>query len=80
MSSPPVHGRDSNSVLREAFEAGERNESSAPAQLMHEVESALDSRKLEVARVKLNQLREAWSSTDPEVVRLDRILSWADSR
>jgi predicted ATP-binding protein involved in virulence len=80
VSSPPVHGRDSNSVLREAFEAGERNESSAPAQLMHEVESALDSRKLEVARVKLNQLREAWSSTDPEVVRLDRILSWADSR
>lgn len=74
VESPPVQGRDSNSILRELFETPERDPHGKEARVLEQLRAALDRDAIDEARPLLEELRAAWGSRDPEVVRAERIV------
>ncbi len=74
VASAPVKGRDSNSILREAFNTPMRPESSNEKALLEQFTEALEREELEKARALLGQLREAWGDLAPEVIDGETLL------
>ncbi len=74
IASAPVQGRDSNSILREAFNTPMRPESSSEEALLEQFNEALEREQLEKARALLEQLREVWGDLAPEVIDGETLL------
>lgn len=77
--SAPVEGRDSNSILVEAFNTPPRPPSAIDA-LASELDRALENEKLTEARELLSRLRERWGTLAPEVIRSEQLLRAAEGR
>ncbi len=75
--APPTLGRDSNSLLEDVFGVPER----APdtLQALDEVASLIDADDLDAAKSRLAALREQLTSSDPEVARLEGLLTFLAS-
>lgn len=74
VDAAPVKGRDTNSILREAFETTARDEQAPEADLLVRLSEALQREAFDEARPLLEQLRASWGDLDPEVIRASRLL------
>ncbi|MGV3625309.1 MAG: AAA family ATPase [Archangium sp.] len=72
-TSAPVHGRDSNSILVEAFRTAARPDSQI-SKIASDLEQAVEDDRIAEAKVLLEQLRQEWGDLAPEVIRAERLL------
>jgi predicted ATP-binding protein involved in virulence len=70
----PTEGRDSNSILSEVMNAGERP--AATEKLLNAIEKHLSLGKYTKAQKAITELEARWGPLTPEVVRLRTMLSF----
>lgn len=75
-----VAGKDSNAILREAFDTSDRDQSSLGSALLKKIDGAVEAKEYTAAQSLLLKLREEWGDLDPEVIRLTELLDWAMSK
>ena len=72
-TSAPVHGRDSNSILVEAFRTAPRPDSQI-SKIASDLEQAVEDDRIADAKALLEELRQEWGDLAPEVIRAERLL------
>ena len=68
----PTEGRDPNSIYIEHFD--QRLRAPEFQEQLDRIAVLIDEKKLDEARIKLDELRDSWGEQDREIVRLDTLI------
>lgn len=74
----PTEGRDSNAILAELMDAGERPERFA--EKLATIERLIDEERFDEARAEMTRLESTWDASAAELVRLHTLMRFVEGR